>query len=191
MPGVAKEACDGRSFNPPVVGSSPTVSQHLFSQHLSASIWLVRVSGTSAVIEEGSPPRTWLPIACTSCSGSIKSASGRCVAGQGPPEPGYRASPDSGWRVAELSAGGGDPTASRRDGPGGIARGQVEGSHAMGVIFSVLLISAILGGYYLLWQLILAQHGPAWRLVREAHIAVVVRRAAYDLDREYEELLRR
>jgi hypothetical protein len=61
----------------------------------------------------------------------------------------------------------------------------------MGVIFSVLLISAILGGCYLLWQLILVQHGPAWRLVREAHIAVVVRRAAYDLDREYEELLRR
>ena len=61
----------------------------------------------------------------------------------------------------------------------------------MGVMFSVLLISAILGGCYLLWQLILAQHGPAWRLVREAHIAVVVRRAAYDLDREYEELLRR
>jgi hypothetical protein len=61
----------------------------------------------------------------------------------------------------------------------------------MGVIFSVLLISAILGGFYLLWQLILAQHGPAWRLVRAAHTAVVVRRAAYDLDREYEELLRR
>ncbi len=61
----------------------------------------------------------------------------------------------------------------------------------MGVMFSVLLISAILGGYYLLWQLILVQHGPAWRLVRAAHIAVVVRRAAYDLDREYEELLRR
>ena len=61
----------------------------------------------------------------------------------------------------------------------------------MGVIFSVLLISAILVGYYLLWQLIFAQHGPAWRLVREAHIAVVVRRAAYDLDREYEEMLRR
>ena len=61
----------------------------------------------------------------------------------------------------------------------------------MGVIFSVLLISAILGGYYLLWQLILAQHLPAWRLVRAAHIAVVVRRAVYDLDREYEELLQR
>ncbi len=61
----------------------------------------------------------------------------------------------------------------------------------MGVMFSVLLISAILGGYYLLWQLILVQHGPAWRLVREAHVAVVVRRAAYNLDREYEELLRR
>ncbi len=61
----------------------------------------------------------------------------------------------------------------------------------MGVIFSVLLISVILGGCYLLWLLILVQHGPAWRLVREAHMAVVVRRAAYDLDREYEELLRR
>ena len=61
----------------------------------------------------------------------------------------------------------------------------------MGVIFSVLLISAILGGCYLLCQLILTQHGPAWRLVRETHMAVVVRRAAYDLDREYEELLRR
>ena len=61
----------------------------------------------------------------------------------------------------------------------------------MGVIFSVVLISAILGGYYLLWQAILAQHGTAWQLVRAAHIAVVVRRAAYDLDREYEELLRR
>jgi hypothetical protein len=58
----------------------------------------------------------------------------------------------------------------------------------MEVIFSVLLISAILGGYYLLWQLIVSQHGPAWRLVREARLAVVVRRAAYDLDREYEEL---
>jgi hypothetical protein len=68
---------------------------------------------------------------------------------------------------------------------------QVDGSHAVGVIFSVLLISAILGGYYLLWQLILAQQGPAWRLVRAAHMAVVVRRAAYELDREYEELLRR
>ena len=61
----------------------------------------------------------------------------------------------------------------------------------MGVMFSVLLISAILGGCYLLWQLILVQRGPAWRLVRAAHVAVVVRRAAYDLDREYEELLRR
>jgi hypothetical protein len=61
----------------------------------------------------------------------------------------------------------------------------------MGVIFGVLLISAIFGGCYLLWQLILAQHGPAWRLVRVAYIAAVVRRAAYDLDREYEELLRR
>ena len=61
----------------------------------------------------------------------------------------------------------------------------------MGVMFSVLLISVILGGCYLLWQLILAQQGPAWQLVRAAHIAVVVRRAAYDLDREYEELLRR
>jgi hypothetical protein len=72
-----------------------------------------------------------------------------------------------------------------------MARGHVEGSHPVGVILSVLLISAIFGGYYLLWQLILVQHGPAWRLVRAAHIAVVVRRAAYDLDREYEELLRR
>jgi hypothetical protein len=61
----------------------------------------------------------------------------------------------------------------------------------MGVIVSVLLISAVLGGCCLLWQMILVQHGPAWRLVRAAHIAVVVRRAAYDLDREYEELLRR
>jgi hypothetical protein len=61
----------------------------------------------------------------------------------------------------------------------------------VGVIFSVLLVSAILGGCYLLWQLILAQHGPAWQLIRAAHISVVVRRAAYDLDREYQELLRR
>jgi hypothetical protein len=61
----------------------------------------------------------------------------------------------------------------------------------MGVIVSALLISAMFGGYYLLWQLILVRQGPAWRLVRAAHIAVVVRRAAYDLDREYEQLLRR
>jgi len=61
----------------------------------------------------------------------------------------------------------------------------------MGLILSVLLITAILGGYYLLAPVIFARRGPAWRVIRRAHISVVVRRAAYDLDREYEELLRR
>ena len=61
----------------------------------------------------------------------------------------------------------------------------------MGIIFSVLLITAILCGYYLLALVIFAQRGPAWRLVRQAQISVAVRRASYDLDREYEELLRR
>jgi hypothetical protein len=61
----------------------------------------------------------------------------------------------------------------------------------MGLILSVLLIAAILAGYLVLALVIFAQQGPAWRVIRRARIAVVVRRAAYDLDREYEELLRR
>ena len=76
----------------------------------------------------------------------MKSATGRYVGGPGPPDSlATVLPPDSGWRVAELSAGGEDPTASKGDGAAEIARGQVEGSHAMGVIFSVLLISAIFG----------------------------------------------
>ena len=61
----------------------------------------------------------------------------------------------------------------------------------MGLILSVLLIAAILCGYYLLGLVIFAERGPGWQLIRQARISVVVRRAAYDLDREYEELLRR
>jgi hypothetical protein len=61
----------------------------------------------------------------------------------------------------------------------------------MGLILSVLLITTILAGYRVLALVIFAQRGPAWRVLRRARIAVVVRRAAYDLDREYEELLRR
>ena len=61
----------------------------------------------------------------------------------------------------------------------------------MGLLLSVLLITAILGGYHLLVGLTIAGRGPAWRLIRRARISVVVRRAAYDLDREYEELLLR
>jgi hypothetical protein len=62
---------------------------------------------------------------------------------------------------------------------------------AMGLILGVLLITTILAGYLVLALVIFAQQGPAWRVIRRARIAVVVRRAAYDLDREYEELLRR
>ena len=61
----------------------------------------------------------------------------------------------------------------------------------MGVLLSVVLITAILGGFYLLVGLTFPGRGPAWRLIRQAQISFVVRRAAYDLDREYEELLRR
>ena len=61
----------------------------------------------------------------------------------------------------------------------------------MGLILSVLLITAILAGYRLLALVVFAPQGPAWRVIRRARIAVVVRRAASDLDREYEELLRR
>jgi hypothetical protein len=61
----------------------------------------------------------------------------------------------------------------------------------MGVLLSLVLITAILGGYYLLVGLTLARQGPAWRLIRRARISVVVWRAAYNLDREYEELLLR
>ena len=61
----------------------------------------------------------------------------------------------------------------------------------MGVLLSVVLITAILGGYHLLVRLTFAGRGPAWRLIRQAQISVVVRRAAYDLDREHEELLLR
>ena len=61
----------------------------------------------------------------------------------------------------------------------------------MGLILSVVLITAILVGYHLLLGLAFARQGPTWRLIRRARISVLVRRAAYDLDREYEELLRR
>jgi hypothetical protein len=60
----------------------------------------------------------------------------------------------------------------------------------MGVVLSVLLITSILGAYQLA-LLIVAPQGPAWRLIRRARTSVVVRRALYDLDREYQELLRR
>jgi len=60
----------------------------------------------------------------------------------------------------------------------------------MGLILSVLLITAFLAGYLLLALVIFAPQGPAWRVVRRARIAVVSGRV-YNLDREYEELLRR
>ena len=65
------------------VESGIAVRQHL----------VVRACGTCAVIEEGSPPRMWLLIACTSCSRldelgywSLRQRSGF------PRQPGYRAS---------------------------------------------------------------------------------------------------
>lgn len=61
----------------------------------------------------------------------------------------------------------------------------------MGLILSIVLIAAILGGYQLLFRLTFPRRGPAWRLIRWVRISVVVRRAAYHLDREYEELLLR
>jgi len=59
----------------------------------------------------------------------------------------------------------------------------------IGVILSVLLVALILGSYYLLSWLTWSQRGPVWHVIRRAHIASVVRRATYDLDQEYRDLL--
>jgi len=59
----------------------------------------------------------------------------------------------------------------------------------IGVILSVVLIAAILVGYHLLSRLTWSQRGPVWHVIRQAHIANVVRRATYDLDQEYRDLL--
>ena len=60
----------------------------------------------------------------------------------------------------------------------------------IGVVLGVLLIAAILGGYHLLSRLTWSQRGPVWHVIRQVHIARVVRRATHDLDQEYQDLLR-
>ena len=65
------------------------------------------------------------------------------------------------------------------------------GDHTpMGIFLAALLISAILLGYrFLLFQLV---YGDTGRLaVRQARHAIIVHEAVRDIDREYEELLRR
>ena len=46
-------------------------------------------------------------------------------------------------------------------------------------------------GFYLLVGLTFPGRRTARRLIRQAQVSVVVRREAYDRDREYEQLLRR
>ena len=59
----------------------------------------------------------------------------------------------------------------------------------MGVLLGVVLVSTILLGVAGLYWLLASRHSPAAPVIRRTHHLLVVRRAASDLDREYQDLL--
>ena len=59
----------------------------------------------------------------------------------------------------------------------------------MGVLLGVVLVSTILLGVAGLYWLLASRRSPAAPVIRRTHHSLVVRRAASDLDREYQDLL--